>query len=239
MQIQEQRHIENLEAKIAYVFQDKSLLLQALSHSSYTNEQIEPTDSYERLEFLGDAVLGLVSGEYLMDSFPQMSEGELSKARAQIICEAALAKQALALELGQFILLGKGEVASGGRERASILADVMESLIGALYYDGGLEAAQSFIHHFVLTNSEGANKYFDSKSHIYEYVAKNTLGRLHYELCGVSGPEHSKSFRVALYLENDKIGEGVGKSKKAAEQQAAYKALLEMNIDRDENRPCT
>jgi ribonuclease-3 len=160
-----------------------------------------------------------------------MSEGELSKTRAQSVCEATLAERAGALELGQFILLGKGEAANGGRERPSILADVMESLIGALYCDGGFGVAQSFIHNHVLTNIEGVNQYFDSKSNIQEYVAKNALGRLRYELTGVSGPEHSKNFHVALYLEGDKIGEGSGKSKKTAEQQAAYSALLKLNIE--------
>jgi ribonuclease-3 len=229
--------IQALEAKINYVFQDKSLLEQALTHSSYANEQAERAPNYDRLEFLGDAVLGLVSGKFLMEKFPEMSEGELSKTRAQNICEATLAERALALELGQFILLGRGEMASGGSKRASILSDVMEAIIGALYLDGGLVAAQTVIHDHILLNIEGVNQYFDSKSNLHEYVAKNALGKLRYELNRVSGPEHSKNYHVTLYLENDKIGAGIGTSKKSAEQQAAYNALKDIN--RNENQACT
>jgi ribonuclease-3 len=219
----------SLELRIGYVFKDKLLLRQALSHSSYINEQMaNRLPSYERLEFLGDAVLDLVASEFLMGEYPEMPEGELTKTRSRLVCEATLEHQARELKLGQYLLLGKGEEASGGRERASLLSDVIEALIGAIYLDSGFEDAKSFIHNFILTNEMPKQLYHDSKSDLQEYVIKKGLGKLRYELTGVSGPEHDKDFHVDLYLDDEKIGSATGKSKKSAEQRAAFNAIEEI-----------
>ncbi|MCL2717947.1 MAG: ribonuclease III [Lachnospiraceae bacterium] len=220
------KNIHDLEIKIGYVFIDKLLIAQAFTHRSYVNEQmLKRQPSYERIEFLGDAVLDLITSEHLMDTYPSMAEGELTKARAQMVCESALAHSAKHLELGKYMRLGKGEARTGGHKRASILADVMEALIGAIYSDSGLSAARDFIHRFVLKDLRTEPKFLDSKSMIQEYVIKNGLGKLRYELSGVDGPEHDKIFYTDLYLEETIIGSGSGKSKKGAEQKAAYKAL--------------
>jgi len=226
-------NLSDLESRIEYTFKDKLLLKQALTHTSHANEQmINRPPSYERIEFLGDAVLDLITGEYLMDTYPQMAEGELTKTRAQTVCEPALAHCAKDLELGQYILLGKGEEHSGGRSRDSIIADVMEALIGAIYRDGGLDAAKKFVFKFILSDLADKNLFHDSKSTIQEYIMKNGLGKLRYELSSVSGPEHNKAFHINLFLEDQKIGSGSGKSKKAAEQQAASQAMKKINTER-------
>jgi ribonuclease-3 len=228
-------HTHDLETRIGYDFADKTLLREALSHQSYINERlVGAPPSYQRLEFLGDAVLGLVAAEYLMRQYPDMPEGWLTKARAQCVCEPALAARARAMGLGGYLLLGRGEETSGGRERDSLLSDALEALIGAIYRDSGLPAARSFIECFVLTAAIGDSPFVDSKSAIFEHVAKNALGKLHYEHTGTSGPEYSKVFHADLYLNEGKIGAGTGTSKKAAEQQAAFQALVALNIEREQ-----
>lgn len=219
--------IEQLEQKIGYVFQEKRLLKQALTHSSFANEQkINKWDDYERLEFLGDAVLELVSSEYLYKNHPRMPEGELTKKRSSMVCEPALAYCARDIELGKFIFLGKGEEATGGRKRESITSDVLEAVIGAIYLDGGLNVAKAFIDRFVLSDLENKQLFYDSKTILQEQVQKNGEGKLHYVLVEESGPEHDKMFRVEAMIDDRKIGEGSGRTKKHAEQQAAYQALL-------------
>jgi len=215
-----------IEAKIGYVFKDQTLLVAALTHSSHANEQLlNVPPNYERNEFLGDAVLGLISGEFLMEKYPEMKEGELTKLRSNIVCEASLYECGQTLALSRHILLGKGEENSGGRGRISIIADVVEALIGAIYLDGGLLAARNFIEKFILHDIN--ERYFDTdnKSLIHEYVAKHALGKLSYELTGISGPGHDKEYHIDIYLETKKIGSGSGSSKKNAEQQAAKEAL--------------
>lgn len=219
--------MEELEQRIGYHFQDKQLLKQALTHSSFTNEQrINKTQDYERLEFLGDAILELVSSDYLFHQYPQMPEGELTKRRASAVCEPSLALCARELELGRYLRLGKGEESTGGRERDSILADVMEAVIGAIYLDGGMEKARKHIMQFILCDLEDKQLFFDSKSMLQEVIQGKLKKEFCYRLIEESGPEHDKTFAVEVSMEGECLGKGTGRTKKAAEQQAAYKALL-------------
>ena len=221
--------LETLEERIGYRFRDKALIKQALTHSSFTNEQkIYRAKNYERLEFLGDAVLELVSSEFLFKEQPEVPEGELTKQRASIVCEPSLAFCARDLELGEFILLGRGEEGTGGRNRDSIISDVMEAVIGAIYLDGGMEPARKFIYHFILSDLEDKQLFYDSKSNLQELIQGKLKKELDYELLDESGPEHNKIFRVAVHMGEEVLGEGQGRTKKAAEQQAAYRALLKL-----------
>lgn len=222
----EKNHIQELEQKIAYVFRDRKLALQAVTHSSYANERkINKIEDYERIEFLGDAVLELVASEYLYGMHEEMPEGQLSRTRAAMVCEPSLAACARDLGLDRYILLGKGEEMTGGRSRDSIVSDVMEALIGAIYLDGGFERAKEFIHRFVLADLEHKALFYDAKSILQEEVQKNG-GDVHYVLTGESGPEHDKVFSVEVYQGGKLLGKGSGHNKKKAEQQAAYEALL-------------
>lgn len=219
--------LEVLENRIGYHFQNLSLLKQALTHSSFTNEQkINKTKDYERLEFLGDAVLELVSSEFLYREHPNVPEGRLTKMRASMVCEPALAFCARDLELGKFIRLGKGEESTGGRERESITSDAMEAVIGAIYLDGGMEPAKAFINRFILSDLENKVLFYDSKSNLQELIQGSLKKEFHYELLQESGPEHDKIFVVEVLMDHKSIGKGTGRTKKAAEQQAAYEALL-------------
>lgn len=221
------KKIELLEQRIGYVFRDKELLQQALTHSSYANEQkINKRQDYERLEFLGDAVLELVSSDYLFQAHPDLPEGKLTKQRSSMVCEPALAFCAKDIELEQFIYLGKGEEATGGRKRDSIISDVMEAVIGAIYLDGGLDPARDYINRFILSDLEHKQLFYDSKTILQERVQRLPNASLAYVLTGETGPEHDKLFMVEALLNGKKIGEGSGRSKKLAEQQAAYQALI-------------
>lgn len=221
-----QRSLEELENKIAYHFENKLLLRQALTHSSYANEQkINKFDDYERLEFLGDAVLELVSSEFLFLKNRQMPEGELTRLRASMVCEQALAYCAREFGLEEYILLGRGEEMTGGRKKDSIVSDVMEAIIGAIYLDSGMEQAASYIHRFVLSDLEHKQLFYDAKTILQERVQQKNEGMLHYELLREEGPDHDKLFVVEARIDEKKIGEGCGRTKKAAEQQAAYQAL--------------
>lgn len=222
-----EERLGELEEITGYRFRDKSLLRQALTHSSYANEmKINKYENYERLEFLGDAVLELVSSDFLFRKRRENSEGRLTKLRASMVCEPALAFCAREISLEQYILLGKGEEATGGRGRDSIVSDVMESLIGAIYLDGGLEEASAFIHRFVLSDLEHKQLFYDAKTKLQEIVQQENSGTLHYELVREDGPQHDKIFDVEAYVGEKLVGTGSGHSKKAAEQQAAYQALL-------------
>lgn len=225
----EEYTIEELEKRIGYQFQDKRLLKQALTHSSYANEQkINKLKDYERLEFLGDAVLELVSSDFLFHENPQMPEGKLTKLRSSMVCEPALAYCARDLELGKYMLLGKGEEATGGRQRDSITSDAMEAVIGALYLDGGFAAAHDFIHRFVLSDLENKILFYDSKTVLQEMIQTDNGSQFGYELKGEAGPDHNKEFLVDAMLNGRVIGSGRGRTKKAAEQQAAYEAILHL-----------
>lgn len=218
-----------LEERIGYQFKNPSLLKQALTHSSFTNEQkINKAKNYERLEFLGDAVLELVSSEFLFKEHPDVPEGELTKMRASMVCEPSLAFCAKDLELGKFLRLGKGEESTGGRERDSITSDAMEAVIGAIFLDGGMKHAKAFIDRFILSDLEDKRLFYDSKTTLQELIQGKFKKEFHYELLDETGPEHDKTFVSEVYLEKESLGKGFGRTKKAAEQQAAYQALLRL-----------
>ena len=218
---------QELEKKIGYTFQNRALLKQAVTHSSFANEQkINRQKHYERLEFLGDAVLELVSSDFLFQTHPEMPEGQLTKLRASMVCEPALAYCAKDLTLDGYIPLGKGEESTGGRYRDSIVSDVMEAVIGAIYLDGGMEPARTYIYRFILSDLENKQLFLDSKTNLQEYMQQNLKKEFHYRLVEESGPEHDKVFLVEVVMEDKVLGRGKGRTKKAAEQQAAYEALL-------------
>ena len=216
-----------LEQAIGYQFRDEKILEQAMRHSSYTNEhKLKRLDCNERLEFLGDAVLELISSEYLFHQYPQMPEGELTKLRASLVCEPSLAVCASELSLGAQLLMGKGEECTGGRKRDSITSDALEALIGAIYLDGGFANAKEFIHRFVLNDIEHMQLFYDSKTILQEMVQGQDMGELAYRLIEESGPDHNKSYVVEACIGGKDAGRGKGHTKKAAEQEAAYQALL-------------
>ncbi len=217
-----------LEEKIGYRFKEPKLLRQAMCHSSYANERhMDRLLNNERLEFLGDAVLELITSEFLFKNYPKMPEGEATRTRASIVCEQTLALCARELGLGSFLLLGKGEDLTGGRERDSITSDAMEALLGAIYLDGGFASAKEFVNHFILNDIEHKKLFFDSKTILQEEIQGETQEPLHYVLIGEEGPDHNKRFTVHACLGNQVIGAGSGRTKKAAEQEAAYRALIE------------
>lgn len=220
------KNLEELENKIGYSFKDKELLKQALTHSSFANEQkINKYSDYERLEFLGDAVLELVSSEFLFRSNQAMKEGELTKLRASMVCESALAYCARLFDLEDYILLGKGEEMTGGRSKDSIISDVMEAIIGAIYIDSGMEKAAEHINKFILSDLEHKQLFYDAKTILQELVQRDHNAVLNYALISEKGPDHDKVFVVEAKVGDKTIGRGAGKTKKAAEQQAAYEAL--------------
>ncbi len=219
--------LDELVEKIGYQYKDKTLLEQALTHSSFANEQkINKSMNYERLEFLGDAVLELVSSEFLFRTNPDMPEGQLTRTRASMVCEPALAYCARDLELNKYIRLGKGEEMTGGRYRDSIISDVMEAVIGSLYLDGGFDVAHDFIHRFILSDLENKILFYDAKTVLQEIVQKTPGNVLTYELISEEGPDHNKLFRVEASINGKALTQGCGRTKKAAEQQAAYDAIL-------------
>ncbi len=221
--------LRELQELIGYSFTDTDLLVQAITHSSFCNEQlIGKTMDYERLEFLGDAVLEAVSSEFLYSGYPDKKEGELSKIRASMVCEPSLAFCARDIRLGSFIRLGKGEERTGGRERDSIISDVMEAIIGAIFLDGGFDKARDFIHRFVLSDLENKQLFFDSKSNLQEYVAKNLKKELEYITEEETGEGNEKIFRSKVLIGGEAVSEGLGRSKKASQQEAAYNALIKV-----------
>ena len=225
--------LKELEKKTGYTFKDFSLLEQAMMHSSYTNEKHLPKyRCNERLEFLGDAVLELVSSEYLFNESPHTPEGELTKTRASMVCEPSLALCARDISLGDYLLLGKGEEATGGRLRDSVTSDAMEALIGAVYLDGGFTSAKEFIHRFILTDLEDKKLFYDSKTILQEMVQAQKSGEITYHLVSEQGPDHNKSFEVEVQIKGTGYGRGRGRTKKSAEQQAAYQAILKLRKQR-------
>ncbi|MCM1570189.1 MAG: ribonuclease III [Roseburia sp.] len=225
--MQRENNMQLLEERIGYHFKESGLLKQALTHSSYSNEQkINKNQNYERLEFLGDAVLELVSSEFLFREHAELPEGELTKLRASMVCEPALAFCARDIELGKFMRLGRGEEITGGRNRDSITSDGMEAVIGAIYLDGGMEPAKAFINRFILSDLENKQLFYDSKSNLQEVVQGKLKKEVSYRLIEENGPEHDKIFVIEVFVEEECLGRGLGRTKKAAEQQAAYQALL-------------
>ena len=219
--------IKDLEEAIGYRFQNISLLQNALTHSSYANERWHDSlRSNERLEFLGDSILGMAVAEYLYRNFPNRPEGELTRMRADMVCETSLAAVADKIGLGEHLLLGHGEERFGGRKRASILADAVESVIAACFLDGGVDAAKGFVTKYILTEVPVKQLHnADYKTALQELVQQKKDQVLSYELIGESGPDHDKEFRVQVSLNGTPIGSGVGRSKKRAEQDAAHNAL--------------
>ena len=218
-----------LQEKIGYQFQNIELLKSALMHSSYTNEKkLGKNKCNERLEFLGDAVLELISSEFLYFEDEKRPEGELTKLRASMVCEPSLAFCAHEIDLGSYLMLGKGEEATGGRERASVTSDALEALIGAIYLDGGFANAKEFVLKFVLNDLENKKLFYDSKTILQELVQGRFSEQISYHLLREEGPDHNKSFFVEVKIGNDCYGQGCGRTKKAAEQQAAYHAILEL-----------
>lgn len=219
--------LKELQERIGYQFREERLLRQALTHSSYANEKhMKKLSDNERLEFLGDAVLEVTSSEFLYRNHPTLPEGDLTKFRASLVCEPTLAFCTKEMKLGDYLYLGKGEEQTGGRERKSILSDALEAVIGAIYLDGGFEAAKRFVERFILTDIEHKKLFFDSKTLLQEIVQAQYEEALHYELLGEEGPDHNKQFRVEARIGERAVGEGRGRTKKAAEQEAAYQALL-------------
>ncbi|MCH5332997.1 MAG: ribonuclease III [Agathobacter sp.] len=218
--------IDEFEEVIGYHFESAGLLRQALTHSSYANEKhMKKLADNERLEFLGDAVLEIISSDFLFHNYPKLSEGELTKLRASIVCEPTLAQCSTELRLGDYLLLGRGEDHTGGRKRDSILSDTLEAVIGAIYLDGGFASAKEFVHRFILTDIEYKHLFYDSKTILQEVIQKEHES-LTYVLIEESGPDHDKHFTVEVQIDGVCAGTGSGRTKKSAEQEAAYRALL-------------
>lgn len=223
------RKLRELEQTIGYQFKDFSLLRRAMTHSSYINEKHLPKyECNERLEFLGDAVLELISSEFLFHENPHTPEGELTKIRASMVCEPSLAFCARDIHLGEYLLLGKGEEATGGRLRDSVTSDACEALIGAIYLDGGFTNAKEFIHRHILSDLEDKKLFFDSKTILQEMIQAESCKEISYRLVKEEGPDHDKAFYMDVYVGEECMGSGSGHTKKAAQQQAAYHAILRL-----------
>jgi ribonuclease-3 len=227
------RDLKALQRAIGISFQNPELLKQAFTHSSYVNEhRISGPKDNERLEFLGDAVLELTVSEFLFFTYPGRMEGELTKLRASIVCEPSLVVFAEKLDFGAYVLLGKGEELTGGRSRPALLADVFESFIGALYLDQGLETAKNFLKRYVFTqiSSEGKLLVIDYKTQLQEHTQQHNLGIIEYRIVDERGPAHDREFISEVYMGDQLLGKGIGRSKKEAEQQAASKALAKLKV---------
>ena len=223
--------MKKLQEKIGYSFKNISFLEEALTHSSYANEQQEKTANNERMEFLGDAVLSFVSARYLYEKYPDMPEGRLSKLRSSLVCTASLSSFAREIDLGSCLRMGKGETANGGASRPSVLENAFEALIAAIYLDGGIDEAEKFILRFLSREVENHHTNFkDYKSLLQEIIQQNPDERLSYAVVNTSGPDHDKRFEVELRLNSNIIGRGIGTSKKNAEQSAAQQALELMGV---------
>ena len=221
--------LKELQETIGYSFKNERLLSHALTHSSYANEKHwDKSKCNERLEFLGDAVLELLSSEFLFKNYPTKPEGEMTKLRASLVCEPTLAFCAEAISLGDYLFLGKGEDQTGGRKRPSVVSDAMEAMIGAIYLDGGLANAKEFVLRFILNDIEHKQLFYDSKTILQEMVQAEFKDSLVYELLKEDGPDHNKSFEVCVKMGGRVIGHGIGRTKKAAEQVAAYHGICEL-----------
>ncbi len=222
--------LHKLEDVIGYHFKDLDLLKVAVSHTSYVNElRVYKWESYQRMEYLGDAVLELVISDYLYRNNPDMSEGVMSKTRSSIVCETALSYCARKINLSEYILLGIGEAAAGGADRDSILSDVFESIIGAIYLDGGYDKAKDHIYAHVVNEIGDTMVYVDNKSMLQEIMQSKHIGKIEYSVISEKGPEHKKVFEVALVINGKQIVIAQGKNKKKAEQRAAFEAIKMIN----------
>lgn len=220
-------NLGEFEKIISYNFKNEKLLFEALSHSSFANENKKQRSSNERLEFLGDSVLSIVVSDFLFAHYKHLPEGQLTKIRASLVCESSLYEFALSINLGDYLLLGKGEENTGGRKRPSILADAFEAVIAAIYLDGGIEVASKYVLGFIpkdLSPAKAAGQN-DYKTILQEIIQKNPEEKIDYYLKNETGPDHNKCFTVQVRLNSNVIGEGIGHSKKQAEQMAAKEAL--------------
>ncbi len=218
--------LKKFQQMIGYKFKNEQLLKQALTHSSYANEKhMKKLSDNERLEFLGDAVLELISSEFLCAHYPKLTEGQLTKLRASIVCEPTLALCTEVIHIGDYLYLGKGEDQTGGRMRKSVLSDAMEAVIGAIYLDGGFANAKEFVLKYIMTDIEHKQLFYDSKT-ILQEVVQGEHEQLSYALINEEGPDHDKCFTVGVIVGGKQIAIGTGHTKKAAEQEAAYQALL-------------
>jgi len=225
-----QTDLKAFQQKIEYSFKNEALLTRALSHSSFVNERQNGSPSNERLEFLGDSVLGFIAAEFFYLNYTHLPEGELTKLRAAVVCEKSLFGFAKELGLGDFLYLGRGETVTGGKDRPSILADAFEALLAAIYLDGGIEQAKRFVLRFIKSAAKKAAAFKDYKTILQEVIQKNPEESVEYVLVCESGPDHDKSFTVEVHLNSNIIGTGTGKSKKLAEQEAAREALALMGL---------
>ena len=225
--------MEFLQKKLNHKFNNVELLKNALTHSSYANEVRAYYGSNERLEFLGDSILSIIVSEYIYKQFPKMPEGELTRLRVSLVCEKSLCSFARELELGKYLLLGKGEDHNGGRERDSILADAFEAVLAAIYLDAGMEKAREHVMNFVLReiNDKNDDGFKDYKTVLQEIIQQNPEESVSYILTGEEGPAHDKKFTVEVHLNSNVIGCGEGHSKKQAEQMAAKQALELMGAE--------
>ena len=223
--------MKQLEEKLGYKFKNRALLLNALTHSSYANENREEgVPSNERLEFLGDSVLGFTAAKHLYAVEPSLPEGKMTRLRAELVCEHSLYGVARELDLGAYLRMGHGEEKNGGRQRASILADATEAVIAAIFLDGGIEAAASFVERMVLSpEAVKAHHASDYKTELQELVQRKPDQQLKYTDAGESGPDHDKVFLSEVSLNGELIGRGSGRTKKEAEQAAACRALERLN----------
>ncbi len=230
----EQQKMDSLQELIGYHFKNPDLLYEALSHSSYANESKKNRRSNERLEFLGDSVLSIVVSDHIFKHFKHIPEGELTKLRASLVCESALFEFSKRIKLGEHIFLGNGEENTGGRERPSIVSDAFEAVIAAIYLDGGMEAVRPYVLSFIPKDitPAGGKSFHDYKTELQEVIQRNPEEHVEYVLTNESGPDHNKIFTVQVQLNSNAIGEGTGRSKKAAEQAAACEALRLMGLEK-------
>lgn len=226
-------NLDELCTLIDYHFHDPSILEQAMTHSSFANEKkINRPPHYERIEFLGDAILESIVSEFLYKEKPSMTEGELTRLRASLVCEFTLSSCAKDLRLGEFVRLSKGEELTGGRARNSILCDLFEALLGAIYLDGGMEPAKKYVYTFLLNDIEHKTLFYDAKSNLQELVQQNDMGELSYVLVATNGPDHNREFVTNAMINGKLFATGKGSSIKGAEQMAAYAALLKLKNEK-------
>lgn len=226
--------LKELEKETGYTFKDPGNLVLALTHSSYANEKkAAGLKSNERLEFLGDSVLNIVTSDYIYRNYPELHEGEMTRTRAAVVCEASLMRCAERIRLGEYLFLGKGEENTGGRTRSSILSDAFEALIGAIYIDGGISAARRFILRYmedIYQDIDRQNEFRDYKTMFQEIIQKQSDQKISYRILDERGPDHDKTFTAQVLVGNEPYGEGTGRSKKEAEQNAAKDAINNMQV---------
>ncbi|MBO5575138.1 MAG: ribonuclease III [Ruminococcus sp.] len=229
----EKEKLKQFQQVIGYKFKNEKLLYEALSHSSFANESKKQRNSNERLEFLGDSVLSVIVSDYIFEHLKHLPEGELTKLRASLVCEKALFDFSKKIDLGNYIFLGKGEELTGGRERPSIVSDAFEAVIAAIYLDGGMKSAAKYVLSFIPEDIKPHSvvSFVDYKTALQEIIQKNPEEKVEYVLSDETGPDHDKKFTVQVMLNSNIIGTGVGRSKKAAEQNAAKEALALMGYE--------